>query len=149
MQSKMKSITNIVVFLAALFLIITLRGKSTASVSIDKGSMTFSGPGGYHRVIDYDEIQLDGITLIDTEDLEASGQALSGGENRKYRWGQWDSDTLGEYTACVIRKLDTAVLFETTAGETVIFNIESDDTTASLAASFSELVAYYQDNNIA
>ena len=149
MQSKMKTAMNIAVFLVALFLITSLRGQATVSVNIDKGSMTFTGPDGYHRVIDYDEIQIDSVTLISAEELDNPGQAIAGGETRKDRWGQWENEAQGEYTACLIRKIDAAILFETTGGETVIFNMENDDTTATLSGSFPELVAYYQDGKTA
>ena len=145
MQTKSKTVMNILVFVVALLLIASVRGKTTATVSVDEECLTLTGPDGYSRAIDYDQIDPASVKLLNEEDLEDPGSAVTGGENRKYRWGQWENAVWGKYTLCVQRKIDAAVCFQTTDGETVIFNVESEDTTNAFADAFSEMVLYYQN----
>lgn len=149
MESKMKMVVNIAVFLIALLLITSVRGKTSASVDINQENIVLSGPDGYHRSIDYTQVNADSVKLVGEEDLDEPGSAVTGGENNKYRWGQWENDNWGTYSQCILRKVDFAVLFETVDGETVIFNVESEDTTKAFVDAFRELVVYCQSGETA
>lgn len=144
MESKMKAIANVAIFLVALFLITSARGKTTASVDINPESITLSGPDGYSYTVEYAQIKPGSVKLLGEEELDAPGSAVSGDENRRYRWGQWENDSWGTYHICILRKIDAAILFETADGNTVIFNVESEDTTAAFADAFNDLVVHSQ-----
>lgn len=144
MESKTKAIMNIVVFLIALLLISSVRGRTSASVDFNQDDITMTGPDGYSRVIEYIKIKPESVKLLGEGDLDDPGSAVTGGENNKYRWGQWENDDFGMYDQCILRKIDAAILFETVDGETVIFNVESKLTTESFVDALREMVVYSQ-----
>ena len=149
MESKMKAVMNVAVFLIALLLITSMRGKTSASVDLNQENIVLSGPDGYHRSIAYTQVVADSVKLLGEEDLDKPGSVVTGGENRKYRWGQWENDAWGKYTLCIQQKIDAALCFETVDGETVIFNVESEDTTKAFEDAFRELVVYCQSGETA
>lgn len=149
MESKTKIVVNVAVFLIALLLITSVRGKTSAAVDINQENIVLSGPDGYSRVIDNNQVNADSVKLLGEEELDEPGSMATGGENYKYRWGQWENDDWGTYSQCILRKVDCAILFETVDGETVIFNVESEDTTKAFADAFRELVVYCQSGETA
>ena len=137
MNSKSKTLSNILVFLVALFLLSSLRDHSTTTISFDDDTFTLGAPESFSLTIEYDQVKA--LELVEQPD---SGTAISGAENRKCRWGDWENNTWGQHTQCVLKKLDTAILLITSDEKKVLFNYESDEATASMHQMLTELLAH-------
>lgn len=123
------------ILIAAVIIFTLIRGGSGMDMDFGDDTLVVSSPEEFSFSVDYDEIS--STELVDFTD---SGTMLSGGENSSYAWGVWENDAWGEYSMCVIKKLDTAILITTQDGERMVFNYESDDTTASLFQAFNEML---------
>lgn len=137
MNSKSNTFLNIIIFLAALFLLNMFRGSSVTSVNFDDDALILGAPKDFSLTIEYD--QIDTLELVEQFD---PGTAVSGSENRKYRWGEWENDTWGQYALCTTKKIDTAICLTTLDGKIVVFNYESHDSTVSMHQMFIELLAH-------
>lgn len=138
MNSKSKTVVNILVFLAALFLVSTFQGRSTIAIDTDDNTLILEAPDEFSLSIAYDQIE-----TLELCDLNDPGAATSGGENRKCRWGEWENSTLGTYTQCTLKKVEPVIRLTTSGGDTVVFNYESEKTTTSLHQMLSDLLAHY------
>lgn len=137
MNSKSNTFLNIIIFLAALFLLNMFRGSSVTTVSFDDDALILGAPKDFSVTIEYD--QIDTLELVEQFD---SGTAVSGSENRKYRWGEWENDTWGQYTLCTTKKVEAAICLTTLDGEIVVFNYEDHEVTTSMYQMFMELLAH-------
>ena len=73
--------------------------------------------------------------------VEEHAEILSGGENRRFAWGERKSDAQGTYSLYISKKFDSAVKITTSDDDVIIFNYENSDTTASIVPMFQGLLA--------
>ena len=139
MSPKSKTFANILVFLVALFLFSSFQDRSTISIDFEDNALLLGAPNDFSLSIAYDQIE-----TLELSEQPDSGSAISGDENRKCRWGEWENDTWGKYTQCTLKKVDPIILLTTSDGEIVVFNYESEDATTSMHQMLSDLLAHYE-----
>lgn len=138
MNGKSKFLVNILVFVIAILFFSSFLGQSV-NVNFEEDELILSAPEDTSLTIAYG--QIDTMELVETFD---PGTALSGDENRKCRWGEWESDVWGRYTQYTLKKVAPVILLATSDGEIVVFNYESEEATTSMHQMFTELLAHYE-----
>lgn len=140
MSERLKNLIWLVVILAAFTIFSTARGGTSTTLDFGEDNLTVTAPENYTYVVDYDEIN--NIELVDKFE---SGAMVSGGETRKYQWGTWKNETWGEYTLCITKRIDNALLISHSDGELLVLNYESDKTTEALLELFNDLLVDYKN----
>lgn len=136
MDSKKNTIINILIFVVFLVFLSTIRSGSNTAISFGETGMTLGGPKGFTLTVEYEQIE--SLELVENRGL---GAPVSGSENRKCRWGEWENETWGRYTLCALKKLDNAVCLTTLDGQVVVFNYEDAETTESILQMIQDLLA--------
>lgn len=140
MSERLKNIIWLVVVLVAFTIFSTVRGGTSTHFDFGEDKLTVNAPENYTYVVNYDKI--DSIEYVDQFD---PGTVVSGNETRKYQWGTWKNELWGEYTLCVSKRIDNALLIYHSDGELLVLNYESNETTETLLELFNELLADYKD----
>lgn len=140
MNERLKNIIWLVVILAAFTIFSTARGGTSTTLDFGDDKLTVNAPENYTYVVGYDE-----ISSVELVDQFEPGTMVSGGETRKYQWGTWKNEFWGEYTLCVSKQIDNALLISRSDGELLVLNYESDKTTETLLDLFHDLLADRKD----
>lgn len=140
MSERLKNIIWLVVVLVAFTIFSTARGGTSTHLDFGEDKLTITAPENYTYDVEYDEIQ--NIEFVDEFE---PGIMVSGGETRKYQWGTWKNELWGEYTLCVSKQIDNALLISHSDGELLVLNYESDKTTETLLDLFTDLLADHKD----
>lgn len=135
MNRTLKTFLTVLAIAVAFLVLTRLFGDTSIGISFGDDAMTLTAPRQYSITVDYDDI----LTLELTDSFE-TGTQLSGGENRRYVWGEWENAD-GRCLLCVSKKIDNAVVVTTVDGERVLFNYESADTTQGIHRMLLELLA--------
>ena len=135
MSSRTKNLLWTVVVLIAFFMITSVRGLNEITIDFGDNVLSLSGPKQFSYLIEYDKI--DSLSMVESFD---PGTPVSGDENRRLMWGTYKNDRWGEYTLCVSKKIDCAILITMETGSLIVFNIESNDTTTALLDMFNDLL---------
>ena len=135
MSSKTKNYLFLVLVLVGATLFFLLQGGNGITPDFQEDSLTVQGPEQFSFTIFYDEI--DNVELVELDD---PGILHSGGENRSYYWGQWETESWGVYTLCAAKKASAAILITTVDDQRLVFNYQNDDTTRELFSMFSQLL---------
>jgi hypothetical protein len=136
MSSKKKTVLLFALLLAFL-LFYFLRGDYSIKLSLGDHSLNVDGPEGYLYSVDFQ--QIDSIVYSDTWE---AGDCLSGGTKYGYQFGTWDTDQVGQYQLCVMKRNSGFIVVTTTEGDTLVFNLENTDTTMEF---YKALVQYLSD----
>ena len=99
-------------------------GSNTLLLSLEGEAITLTGPEDSSFSVPYAEIT--SMELLENFD---PGTAVNGGLKNHIRYGLWHNEALGDYRLFASDKIDVVILLRTTAGETLVFNYESADTT--------------------
>lgn len=137
MKKRIISFLLLILFLAAFTVFSWFLGGAGITLDFGEDALTVSGPKKFSFSVDYDRIaDLDLVELSDT------GTLISGGENRSYSWGTWETGAWDRYTLCAAKKADTAILITTQEDELLVFSYQDDETTAAVFQMFTELLAH-------
>ena len=140
MSERLKNFIWLIIIVIAFSIFSAVRSGTHTYLDLDENTLTVIAPEGFSYVLDYDDFT--GIELIDKFE---PGTMVSGGDTRKYQWGTWENEIWGEYTLCVSKRIDNALLISHSDGETLVLNYESNKTTESLLVLFSDLMADRKD----
>ena len=140
MSERLKNFIWLIIVVIAFSIFSSVRSGTYTYLDLDEDTLTVIAPKGFSYVVDYDDFT--GIELIDEFE---PGTMVSGGETRKYQWGTWNNELWGEYTLCVSKRIDNALLISHSDGKTLVLNYESSKTTESLLDLFSDLLADRKD----
>lgn len=140
MKDRSKTIGNVVVFIAALVLIATFRSQSSVTVTFEDDLIVFNGPNEYHYSVSYHDIE-----QVESANYDDMGEVVSGDQTRQAAWGTWKNSAWGEYTLCVTKKIDNAVLLTLTDGQHVVFNIEDEDVTKAMVQTLLDYQAHLSE----
>ena len=135
MKQASKTLLVTVIVIAAFLLFARFRGDTVSNIAFGDDALTLTAPQKYTCVVDYDDIQ--SLELTDSFD---PGTQVSGGENRRYIWGERETALWERCTFCVSKKIDNAIVITTTDGGHILFNYESEDTTAAILPMFRTLL---------
>lgn len=135
MNERLKNMIWLIVVVVAFAIFSSVRGGTSTYLDFSDEKITVIAPENFSYVIGYEDIR--NVELVDEID---PGTMLSGGETRKYQWGTWENQAYGEYTLCVSKRIDNALVFSLANGETLVVNYESDDTTQALLDLINDLI---------
>ena len=135
MSERLKNFLWLVLILVVFGVVTFFRGSSSMYLDFDNDAITVSAPEGFVYGIPLENIS--DIELIEEFD---AGTMITGNQNRKFIWGTWENDALGQYTLCVSKKIDNVILAKEANGNVLAFNYESNETTASLAEMIPALI---------
>ncbi len=135
MSERLKNFLWLVLVLVIFGVITFFRGNSSMYLDFDDNSITVSAPKDFVYIVPFENIS--DIELIEEFD---SGIMVNGNKNRNFLWGIWENDTLGQYTLCAYKKINNAIIVKETNGNILVFNYESEETTASLANMIPQLI---------
>lgn len=120
-----------------LVLFFFLRGSDRIVLDLTSGdAVTVRGPGNISRSIPYGDI----ASVVLLEDFDR-GACVSGESKRSTTCGTWDCAMYGEYTLIAMTKVGTHIAITDAAGQTLVFNYESDEVTGNLYELILELLA--------
>lgn len=142
MNERLKNLIWLIVVVVAFAIFSTVRGGTSTYLDFGDAALTVTGPENFSYVIDYDEIS--SIDLVDEFD---PGTMISGGATRKYQWGIWENQAYGEFTLCVSKRIDNALIISLANGETLVINYESEDTTEALLGLINNLINNSKSQN--
>ncbi len=135
-RQKRALFTNTAIILI-LFLIPALtmfRGADASAFQWEDDHLQISCPDGSSYTVAYAD-----ISEMRLEEALDFGECVQGGTEKRFRYGLWRSNELGEYVACAREDFDQCIVL--VAGETTyVISYESKDTTAELFRSFGELL---------
>lgn len=140
MSERLKNSIWLIIILVAFTIFSVSRGGTSTHFDFGDDQLIVNAPENYTYVVDYDKI--DSVAFIDAFE---PGTLVSGNETRKYQWGTWKNEAWGEYTLCVSKKIDNALLISHSGGELLVINYESDETTEALHELFHKLLADHKD----
>lgn len=135
MSERLKNFLWLVLVLIIFGVITFFRGNSSMSLDFDGNAITVTAPEKFIYSVPFENIS--DIEFIEEFD---SGIIVNGNKNRNFLWGIWENDTLGQYTLCAYKKIDSAILVKETSGNILVFNYESEETTVSLADMIPKLI---------
>lgn len=138
MTSRGKTTLLVIAIVIGFTIINLIQGGSTITLDFGSDALTVSGPERFSHTVRYDSIT--SLTLLDLTD---PGGAVSGGENRSYRWGEWENAVWQSYTLCAAKKVDTCICVMTSDGGRFLFNYEDQDTTSAILKMFTQLLDAY------
>ena len=127
MNERLKNLIWLIVIVVAFAIFSTVRGGTSTYLDFSDDKITVTAPENFSYIAEYDEIS--SIELVDEFE---PGTMISGGDTRKYQWGTWENQAYGEFTLCVSKRIDNALIISLANGETLVVNYESDQTTQAL-----------------
>lgn len=142
---NMSSRTRNIVFIIALFVIVTLfyiiRGGGPAITPVAEEtrftiSITEKKETVYTYSVDYKDI--DTLQVIELDD---KGELIQGESNKNYTYGTFKNDKYGEYTICGLTKLKTYMEIRTVDGKYFLSNFENKDTTTEFCRALREYIS--------
>ena len=137
MKNSLKTLLTVIIVMAAFLLLSNLFGGLSIGINFGDDAFRVSASKDYSVSVNYDEIKSVELVTI----AENHGEILSGGENRRFAWGQRKNENLGTYSLYISKKFDSAVKITTLDNTVIIFNYENEDTTTSIVPMFQELLA--------
>lgn len=135
MSAMKKEFRFALIILVIFLLFFCLRGDYGISLNLKNDVLTVDGPEGFLFSVAYDELQ--SIQLGKNLEL---GTRVDGNEKYGYQYGVWTNDTLGQYQLCVMKSNDNYIVVRTNNENTLVFNLESEDTTAEFYQAFNQLL---------
>lgn len=135
MSSRLKNFLWLVAVLVVFTLITSVRGQTGVSINFGDDTLDLTGPNQFSCSIEYDKIK--SLSLIELTEI---GEPVNGDSNRRYQWGTYANDAWGEYTLCISKKIESALLITLQTDDHVVFNFESEDTTTALLDMFNDLL---------
>lgn len=135
MKGKGGILLAVVIFVAAFFLFAPYRDANTLDFTLEADSFTVTGPENFVFTLSYDRIE-----RMELLELSDPGSAVSGGENRSIRWGEWENSVWGKYTLCAAKRTDTMILITTREGAFFVFNYHTQKDTEDLYQSFTKWI---------
>lgn len=135
MAQRFKSTLWFITILVVFILVVWYRGGNNIYLDFGDSALTVTAPSNYTHTVSYDD-----VSTLELVELSDAGTAISGDENRKYRWGVWENDTWGQYTLCTAKEIDNAILVTTTRDELFVLNYENNETTVELLEMFTDLL---------
>lgn len=138
MKRTLKLFLYAIIFIAAFMAFTWFTGRNSVTIDFGEDALTLYAPKGHTISIEYDLIK--SLELVEIP--EDTGSILSGGENRRYSWGERENTAWGTYTLYISKKIDVAILITTYNDEIFVYNYESDQTTTSMIQMFTELLAH-------
>ena len=138
MNERVKNFVWLIIIIVAFSIFSVARGGTSTYLDFGEDALTVSAPENYTYIVNYDDIS--GLELVDEFD---PGTMISGGETRKYRWGNWKNDAWGEYVLCSSKRIDNALLVTHADGTTLALNYESEETTDALLGLITNLIEKY------
>ena len=136
MKQSLKTLLTLVLVAVVFSVISGAVGGFSVGIDFGEDALTLRAPKNYTVAVKYDEFQ--SLELI--EQAQTDSTVLSGGQNRRYAWGERENDALGTYSLCIARKIDPAILITTTDGRKILFNYESEDTTLAILDMLPDLL---------
>lgn len=136
MSPRLKNFLWVIVVIIAFTIFTSVRGDTGMNLNFGEDALDVLGPEGFSFSIEYDEIK--NVTLLDPIE---TGTQISGNKNRRFQWGLFENELLGQYTLCISKKIDNAVLISMQDGSLYAFNFESEETTEALIKLFNDLLA--------
>ena len=134
MSAMKKEFRFALIILVIVLLVYCLRGDYGISLNLENDVLTVDGPEGFLFAVAYNELQ--SIRLDKNLEL---GTCVGGDEKYGYQYGVWTNATLGQYQLCVMKNNDNYIVVRTN-NETLVFNLESEDTTAEFYQAFKQLL---------
>lgn len=135
MKQSAKTLLVTVVVIAAFFLFSHFRGDTVTNISFGNDALTLTAPQQFTCTVQYDDI----LSLELAESFD-TGTQISGGENRRYIWGERETEDRGRCTFCASKKIDNAIVLTMSDGGQILFNYESEDTTAAILSMLQSLL---------
>ena len=135
MSERLKNFLWLVLVLIIFGVITFFRGSSSMYLNFDGNTITVSAPENFVCSVPFENIS--DIEFIEEFD---TGTMVNGSKNRKFAWGTWENETLGQYTLCASPKIESAIAVKEANGNILVFNYESNETTASLAEMIPALI---------
>ena len=135
MSERIKNFLWLVLVLVIFGIITFFRGSSSMYLDLEGNAITVTAPENFVYSVPFEDIA--DIELITGFE---SGTMITGSKNRKFLWGTWENETLGQFTLCASQKIDNAILVKEINGSILVFNYESSETTASLADMIPKLI---------
>lgn len=134
MESNKKN-TIFLLLLAAIVLIYTFTGGSIGIYpDFGEDSLTVSA-SSWDWTIPYDQ-----IASLELAQLPDKGTMRDGIDKAKLQCGDWENDTWGSYTLCVVPKVEACIVVTQIDGSIFVMNYESEESTAELYNMFTQLL---------
>ena len=136
MQSRVKRILLPLFIVVVAVFFYNVFGSNTLLLSLEGEAVTLTGPEGSSFSVPYSNI----VSMELREDFEP-GTAVNGGLKNRICYGLWHNEELGDYQLFISDKINVVILLHTTAGETLVFNYESEDTTRNFFDTYPAFLA--------
>lgn len=101
--------------------------QSSVSVALAEESLTLTAASGYTAQLLWED-----IASVELRDAFDCGTPVDGTDGDKEKSGVWQNDELGEYQLFFNTKLSSCIICLTKAGDPIVFNFESEESTESL-----------------
>ena len=137
MKKSLKTLLTLVLIAVVFLALSSLFGGLSVNVTFAEDELKVYASKDFYVTAEYDRIK--SVELLELpEDL---GSIVTGGENRRFSWGERESEAFGKHSLYISKKIDAAVKVTTVDDQIIIFNYESDKTTASIVEMFNGLLA--------
>ncbi len=80
------------------------------------------------------------IASLELQDLPDLGHRVQGSEKRSLYCGTWENDTWGEYTLCIVPKVETCIVITMSDGNHYVINYENNESTEEFHNMFATLL---------
>lgn len=130
-----------ILWIAVIFLLAQVMGKGSTviTVTIEEDGLSIASEEGNGFRLKWEEVQ--SLELRDEWDY---GTLVEGTDNGKEKSGIWENAETGEYELFVSDKIQSVIYCTLDEGEPLVFNYESEKTTASLYDAMLEKMAEYE-----
>lgn len=135
MYSNKKAILGMLLIILVFTAFYMFRGDYSLQPSFSDGVFTLDGPQGLFYTARFEDI----VSLRYEEDMDL-GEALSGGKNYGYLYGEYRNDTIGEYLLCSMSKLHDYIVVTDADGSTLAFTADNAEATKNLYDAFLALL---------
>lgn len=135
MYTNKKAIIGMLLIIVVFTAFYMFRGDYSLQPSFNDGVFTLDGPQGLTYTAKFEDI----AALKYAEDMEL-GEALSGGKNYGYLYGEYRNELLGDYMLCSMSKLRSYIVVTDRSGATLAFTADNAEATKNLYAAFLELL---------
>lgn len=135
MYTNKKAIVGMLLIIVVFTAFYMFRGDYSLQPSFTDGVFTLDGPQGLTYTAKFEDI----AALKYAEDMEL-GEALSGGKNYGYLYGEYRNDLLGDYMLCSMSKLHSYIVVTDQDGRTIAFTADNAETTKNLYDAFLKLL---------